>query len=89
VTRPNIEHNVHVVSQFGLAPTIVHWGVVLFILRYLRDTQFQSLLLSSTSSLDLCAYCDADWNGNPNDRKSTTGWCIFLGDSLISWKSKK
>jgi len=40
-------------------------------------------LLSSTSSLDLHAYCDADWNGDRNDKKSTTGWCIFLSDSLI------
>ncbi|XP_047335780.1 uncharacterized mitochondrial protein AtMg00810-like [Impatiens glandulifera] len=37
----------------------------------------------------LCAYSDADWDGDPTDRKLTTGYCIFLGDSLISWKSKK
>jgi len=46
-------------------------------------------LLSPTSSLDLCAYCDADLNGDPDNRKFTTGWCIFLNNSLISWKSKK
>jgi len=39
------------------------------------------------SSLDLRAY--NDWNGDPNDRKSTTRWCIILSDLLISWKSKK
>ncbi|CAJ2637857.1 unnamed protein product [Trifolium pratense] len=48
-----------------------------------------SLLFPSSSSLELCAYSDADWAGDPIDRKSTTGFCIFLGDSLISWKSKK
>ncbi|KAJ9566549.1 hypothetical protein OSB04_002515 [Centaurea solstitialis] len=89
VTRPDIAHTVHVVSQFVTAPTTVHWGAVLRILRYLRGTQFQSLLFPSTSSLKLSAYSDASWDSDPSDRKSTTGFCIFLGDSLISWKSKK
>ena len=44
-------------------------------------------LLSSVSS---CAPCsDADWAGDPIDRKSTTGYCFLLGSSLISWRSKK
>ncbi|XP_042426160.1 uncharacterized mitochondrial protein AtMg00810-like [Zingiber officinale] len=89
VTRPDIAYAVHVVSQFVTAPTTVHWAAVLRILQYLRGTQFQSLLFPSTSSLELCAYSDADWAGDLTDRKSTTGFCIFLGDSLISWKSKK
>ncbi|KAJ9535744.1 hypothetical protein OSB04_un001111 [Centaurea solstitialis] len=89
VTRPDIAHAVHVVSQFVTTPTTVHWGAVLRILRYLRGTQFQSLLFPSTSSLKLSAYSDASWDSDPSDRKSTTGFCIFLGDSLISWKSKK
>ncbi|XP_022158866.1 uncharacterized protein LOC111025329 [Momordica charantia] len=87
VTRPNITHVVHVVSQFVTAPTTVHWAAVLRILRYLRGTQFQSLLFPSTSSLDLHAYSDADWADDLTDRKSTTGFCTFLGDSLISWKN--
>jgi len=58
-------------------------------LRYLQGTVFQSLLLSSTSSLELRAYSDADHGSDPTDRKSFIGFCIFLGDSLISWKSKK
>ena len=58
-------------------------------MRYLRDTQFQTLLFPSTSSLELCAYSDADWDGDHHDRKPTTRFCIFLGESLISWKSKK
>ncbi|GJV24745.1 uncharacterized mitochondrial protein-like protein [Tanacetum coccineum] len=58
-------------------------------LRYLWGTPFQTLLFPSTSALDLCAYCDSDWVDDVVLRKSTTGFCIFLGDSLISWKSKK
>ncbi|GJZ87264.1 uncharacterized mitochondrial protein-like protein [Tanacetum coccineum] len=49
-------------------------------------TQFQTLLFPSTSYLDLHAYCDADWAGDSVTRKSTTGFCVFLRDSLISWK---
>ncbi|XP_057434376.1 uncharacterized mitochondrial protein AtMg00810-like [Lotus japonicus] len=89
ITRPDISYAVHVVSQFVSSPTTVHWAAVLRILRYLRGTQFQSLLFPSSSSVQLRAYSDADWAGSPSDRKSTTGFCIFLGDSLISWKSKK
>ncbi|XP_042436857.1 uncharacterized mitochondrial protein AtMg00810-like [Zingiber officinale] len=84
VTRPNIAYVVHVVSQFVTAPTTVHLVAILRILRYLRGTQFQSLLFPSTSLLELCAYSDADWAGDLTDHKSTTGFCIFLRDSLIS-----
>ena len=80
---------VHVVSQFVASPTTVHWTIVLHILWYLQGIVFQSLLLSSTSSLELRAYSDADYGSDPIDRKSVIGFCIFLSDYLISWKSKK
>ncbi|XP_023736237.1 secreted RxLR effector protein 161-like [Lactuca sativa] len=89
VTRPDIAHAVHVVSQFVTSPTSVHWGAVLRIMRYLHGPQFQTLLFPATYSLKLRAYSDADWNGDRHDRKSTTGFCVFLGESLISWKSNK
>ena len=89
ITRADIAYAVHVISQFVASPTIVHWAAVLRILRYLRGTLFQSLLFPSTSTLKLRAYSDADYGSDPTDRKSVTGFCIFLGDSLISWKSKK
>ncbi|KAL8097944.1 hypothetical protein AgCh_030896 [Apium graveolens] len=88
-----LEMNVRYSSSDGLSladPTLYRTiGAVLRIRRYLRGTQFQSLLFPSTSSLEFCAYSDADWAEDPEDRKSTTGFSIFLGDSLISWKSKK
>nr|GFB62749.1 uncharacterized mitochondrial protein AtMg00810-like [Tanacetum cinerariifolium] len=59
------------------------------ILRYLRGTQFQTLLFPSTSSLNLRAYCDVDWAGDSVTRKSMTWFCVFLEYSFISWKSKK
>ncbi|GMP43055.1 hypothetical protein CsSME_00012568 [Camellia sinensis var. sinensis] len=89
VTRPDFAYVVHVVSQFVSVPRSTHWAALVRVLRYLRGTIFQGLLLSSTSSLDLVAYADSDWAGDVTDRKSTSGFCMFLGDSLIPWKSKK
>jgi hypothetical protein len=71
------------------APRSVHYVVVLRILRYVKGTLFHGLHFSSHSSLDLCVYSDADWAGDPIDCCSTTGYCFLLGDSLISWHSKK
>ncbi|KAL5558649.1 hypothetical protein UlMin_034860 [Ulmus minor] len=56
---------------------------------YVVHVSFRVFLLPSTSSLELRAYFDVDYGNDPIDRKSITGFCIFLSDSLISWKSKK
>ncbi|XP_022876742.1 uncharacterized protein LOC111394928 [Olea europaea var. sylvestris] len=72
-----------------IPPTTVHGVAVVRILRYLGGTCFQILLFPSALSLVLHAYSDTDWASDPIDCKSTTGFCIFLDDSLISWKSKK
>jgi len=89
ITRPDLSHAVHIVSQFMSAPRSVHFAAVLRIVRYLKGTLFQGLHLSSTSTPTLQGYSDSDWAGDITDRRSTTGFCVFLGDCLISWKSKK
>ncbi|KAJ9563192.1 hypothetical protein OSB04_008352 [Centaurea solstitialis] len=89
VTRPDIAYAVHTVSQFMAAPCSDHYAAVLRILRYLKGTMFHGLHFSSKSSLLLRGFSDADWDSDMTDRRSTTGYCFFLGDSLISWRSKK
>ena len=54
-----------------------------------KGTVFHGLHFSRHLSLDLRAYSNADWDGDPTDRRSTTSYCFFLDDSLISWCSKK
>uniref|UniRef100_A0A2N9G644 Integrase catalytic domain-containing protein n=1 Tax=Fagus sylvatica TaxID=28930 RepID=A0A2N9G644_FAGSY len=73
VTRSDISYVVHIVSQFMAAPRSLHYAAVLRILRYLKGTLFHGLHFSSQSSLTLQAYSDADWAGDPTDRRSTTG----------------
>ncbi|KAJ9535867.1 hypothetical protein OSB04_un000981 [Centaurea solstitialis] len=89
VTQPDIVYAVHTVSQFMSAPCSDHYAAVLRILLYLKGTMFHGLYFSSTSLLTLRGFSDADWDSDMTDRRSTTGFCFFFGDSLISWRSKK
>ena len=68
---------------------MTHYAAVLRILRYLKGTLFHDLFYSAQYPLILCAFFDADWAGDPTDRRSTTGYCFLLDSSLISWQSKK
>ena len=71
------------------APRSTHYAKVLHILRYVKGTMFHGLHFPFRSSLILQAYSDFDWAGDPTDQRSTTGYCFFLRNSLISWRSKK
>lgn len=89
LTRPDIAYSVNKVSQYMHSPTTSHWAAVKRILRYLKGSSHLGLSITPSSSLNLHAYCDADWAGCPDDRRSTSGYCIYLGSNLISWSSKK
>lgn len=88
-TRPDISFSVQHLSQFMACPRQPHWDAALHVLRYLKQNPEQGLFFSSTTSYQLTAYYDADWVACPHTRKSVSGFVVFLGDSLISWKSKK
>ena len=89
LTRPDISFAVNKVCQFMHRPTNIHWQAVKCILRYLKHTISHGLLFTKSTSSLLEAYSDADWAGCPDDRKSTGGYCVFLGSNLISWSSHK
>ena len=89
ITHPDISYAIHQVSQYLSAPRSIHYTAVLRILRYLKGTLFHGLFYSAQSPLILLAFSDADWAGDPIDRRSTIGYCFLLGSSLISWRSKK
>ena len=89
ITRPDISFAVQFLSQFMSHPTDAHMKEVVHLLRYLRATPNYGLLYPNSSEFQLMAFCDSDWGSCPNSRKSVTGYAIMLGQSLISWKSKK
>ena len=66
-----------------------HWQAVKRILRYLSGTLDYGLHLTKSTHLNLTAFCDADWGSDPDDRKSTSGFCVYLGANVVSWASKK
>jgi hypothetical protein len=100
VTRPDISFTVSVLSQFMAAPYTGHWDAALRVLRYLKTTPGLGILYSDQGHCRVGAFTeegdgrisgfsDADWAGCPISRRSTTGYCVFVGGNLVSWKSKK
>lgn len=59
------------------------------ILRYLKGNQGQGLLFNATHDLALTAFADADWDTCPDSRRSISAYRVFLGGSLVTWKSMK
>lgn len=88
-TRPDISFAVHQLSQYLSAPTDVHEAAAHRILRYIKGNPGCGLFYSASSSSVLTAFSDSDWAGCVDTRRSITGYCMFLGTSLISWRSKK
>ena len=84
-TRRDILFAVGVVSRFMEAPTSTHLKVAKRILSYLKSTIDLGLFYSSSDDFNLVGYCDSDYAGDVDDRKSTSGFVFFLGDCVISW----
>ena len=89
VTRLDIAHSVSVVSQYMFAPTIDHWVAVEQILCYLKGALGCGILYSNHRHNRIECFSDVDWAGSKEDRRSTSGYYVFVGGNLVSWKSKK
>jgi len=88
LTRPEIGFSVNQLCQHLRSPTSTHRAFAKRVLRYLKGTVEDGLFYTK-GSLQLQAYCDSDWAGSPDDRRSTSGFAVYLGQSLVSWSAKK
>ncbi|XP_016489982.1 secreted RxLR effector protein 161-like [Nicotiana tabacum] len=89
IARPDICFVVQVLSQFIQHPKQSHMDVALRVVRYIKGSPGLGIFLKKGSISHFTAYCDFDWVACPNTRRSITGYVIKLGESLLSWKSKK
>ena len=84
ITRPDISFSVGMVSRYMQA----HMMIVKRILRYIKGTLEYGLLYSN-DKVSPSLFCDADWAGDKETRRSTSGYCCSLGSGVLSWLSKK
>ncbi|XP_019241950.1 PREDICTED: uncharacterized protein LOC109237474 [Nicotiana attenuata] len=88
-TRLDIAYSVQHLSQFVQSPKEPHLKVAYHVLRYLKGDPTLGIFLTNDADYTVKAFCDSDWASCPQSRKLVSGYIVLLGDSPISWKSKK
>ncbi|XP_071687344.1 uncharacterized mitochondrial protein AtMg00810-like [Rutidosis leptorrhynchoides] len=88
-TRPDISYAVQQICLHMHDPKECHMQALRRIIRYVRGTLSHGLQLTRSSISSLVSYTDADWGGCPDTRRSTSGYCVFLGGNLVSWSAKR
>ena len=84
VTCPDIAYSVSVVSQYMSYPTIDNWAAIEHILCYLKGVTRRGILYNNHDHNRLECFTDADWVGSKEDRRSTSGYYMFVGGNLVS-----
>ena len=88
-TRPNILFGIVLVNRYMETPTMTRLKAAKRIVRYLKGTLDYGLLYSPSKDFKLVGYSDSDWARDTNDRKNTTGFVLYMGDTTFTWTSKK
>nr|ABI34294.1 Polyprotein, putative [Solanum demissum] len=89
IIRLDIAFAVQCLSQYMHSPKESHMVAAARVIRYVKQSPSLGVFMSAHISPCLTTYYDADWASCVNTRKSVTGFLLKLGDSPVSWKSKK
>ncbi|KAM6551428.1 hypothetical protein CsatB_001236 [Cannabis sativa] len=84
ITRPDISYSVNKLSQFLSTPRVTHMHAAQRVLQHVKSYPRQGIFYAANTKVKLHAYTDSNWAICPNTRRSTTGFCIFVGSSIIS-----
>jgi hypothetical protein len=87
-TRPDIAYAVGVLSKYMAKPRTAHWNAAKGVLRYLKGTSDSGITFRGSDS-SLTGYCDADYAGDMDTRRSTTGYVFMMNGGAISWSSHR
>ena len=71
------------------SPTTSHWQALKRVVRYLQNSHQYGLFFSQNSTCEIQCFSDSDWGGCPDNRRSTNGYVLYLGNNLVSWQTKK
>lgn len=88
-TRPDIAYITGALARYSQAPTTNLWSALKDVLRYLSGTAGLRLHLGGDASRGMVGWCDADWAGDIDTRRSTTGFIFKYGIGAITWGSKR
>ncbi|XP_048620197.1 secreted RxLR effector protein 161-like [Brassica napus] len=88
-SRPDLSLSVGICARYQAKPKKSHLEATKRIIRYVKGTTNLGIYYSKGSNGNLPGNCNADWAGNVDDRKSTSGGCFFLENNMIAWLSKK
>lgn len=88
-TRPDLSFAVNKASRYLEKPTKAHWNAVKRILKYLKGTVKYGIKFEKNSDNHLKVYSDADFAGETETRKSTSGYLVKFGSNVITWNSQR
>jgi hypothetical protein len=87
-TRPDIAYAVGALARYMAAPSMEHWTAAKAVVRYLAGTVNYGIVFGRGGTSEMTGYCDADYAGDIDTRRSTTGYTFILHGGVVSWSSR-
>lgn len=87
-TRPDIAYAVGALARYMATPSMEHWTAAKAVMRYLAGTSNYGIIFGRGGTSEMTGYCDADYGGDIDTRRSTTGYTFIFHGGVVSWSSR-